>query len=182
MHFCVYVFVPKEGDIKEEVATSLRLYSMEHEVPPYKEYLKAEETLMMGRHYGIRRGDRKELSSHMEDWNGNPGGCDARGLFCVKTRNPQAKWDYYQIGGRWNRFPGDIIGAEALLRKKNLRDILPAAMVTPDRLWHERETIIMEEWMQWSTKRKPLGRWVREVTKALRMHPHSRIVCVDIHR
>ncbi|MFA6038700.1 MAG: hypothetical protein WCV62_01600 [Candidatus Peribacteraceae bacterium] len=182
MHFCVYIFIPKEGDIKEHVSDALRLYGIEHEVPPYKEYLDADEISVMAKHYRVRRSDRKALVSFMKDWNGNPGGIDRKGLFSVKTANPQAKWDFYEIGGRWNCFPDDVIAALALLEKKNLKEILPAAMVTPDGLWHERDAFIVDGWMKWRMDRKNDGIWLKEVKEALRMHPDTRIVCVDIHR
>ncbi len=182
MHFCVYIFIPKEGDIEEAVAKALRLYSDEHEVPPYKEYLDAGEIAAMAKHYGVKRGNRKELTSCMEDLKGSLGGIDKKGLFSIKTFNPKAKWDWYEIGGRWGHFPNDVIAAATLLEKKNLKEILPAAMMTPDGWWHEWETFIVEGWMKWRTERKKDGQWLREVKAALKIHPETRVVCVDIHR
>ncbi len=183
MHYSVYVFIPSDGDIEEHVARALRLYSDEHEVPPYKEYLDVGEIAAMAKHYGVRRTDRKVLVSHMENWKGNPGGVDQKGIFSIKTFNPKAKWDWYEIGGRWcQRFPGHVIATAALLEKKNLKEILPAAMVTPNGWWHEWETFIVEGWMKWRTERKKANSWLREVKAALKAHPDMRVVCVDIHR
>lgn len=183
MHYSVYVFIPEEGDIEEHVAEALRLYSDEHEVPPYKEYLDAGEIAAMAKHYRIRRSDRKALASHMQDWKGSLGGIDKEGIFSIKTFNPKAKWDWYEIGGRWSRqLSGNVISATALLEKPNLKELLPAAIVTPDGWWHEWETFIVEGWMKWHTERKKDSTWLREVKNALLAHPDSRVVCVDIHR
>jgi hypothetical protein len=183
MHYSVYVFIPPEGDIEEQVAEALRLYSDEHEVPPYKEYLDSGEIAAMARHYCLKQGDRKALAMRMDDWRGCPGGVDAEGLFSVKTWNPKAKWDWYEIGGRWSRqLPGNVISAKALLEKPNLKELLPAAMVTPDGWWHEWETFIVEGWMKWRTERKKDGTWLRELKSALLAHSDLRVVCVDIHR
>lgn len=183
MHYSVYIFIPKEGDIEEGVAEKLQLYSDEHEVPPYKDYLDAGEIAAMAKHYRVRRCDRKALAMHMEDWRGCLGGIDATGLFSVKTLNPQAKWDWYEVGGRWcERFPGSVIETRALLEKKNLKDLLPFAMITPDGLWHEWETFIVEGWMQWRTERKTDKNWLAEVRAALTAYPDHRVVCVDLHR
>lgn len=183
MHYSVYVFIPKEGDIEEDVTKRLRLYGDEHDVPPYKEYVDRDEIAAMALHYGLKKTDRKALVLHMESWRGCPGGIDAKGLFAVKTMNPQAKWDWYEIGGRWcRRFPSDVIEATALLEKTNLTELLPFAMITPDGLWHERETFIVEGWMKWRTERKKNGVWLREVKAALKAHPDARIVSVDCHR
>lgn len=182
MHYCVYVFIPDEGDIEEEVAKALRLYGDEIEVPPYKEYLDAGEITAMAKCYGVRCGDRKALAAHMDDWKGVPGGIDTKGLYAIKTFNPNAKWDWYEIGGRWEHFLSDVIGTTSLLEKKNLKNILPAAMVTPDGWWSERETFIVEGWMKWRTEQKKDGEWLQEVKTALKTYPAFRVVCVDVHR
>lgn len=183
MHFSVYVFIPQEGDIEECVAKALRLYSDEHEVPPYKDYLDAAEISAMAKHYNVRRSDKKALAAHMKEWRGDLGGVDAKGLFTIKTMNPKVKWDWYEIGGRWSRtFPGNVMSAAVLLEKENLKEILPAAMITPDGWWHEWETFIVEGWMKWRAERKKEGVWLREVKKALHSYPTMRVVCVDIHR
>ncbi len=182
MHYSVYVLIPQEGDIEEDVAKALRLYSDEHEVAPYKEYLDAGEIAAMAKHYGVRRSDRKALVSHMQDWKGSPGGIDKEGIFSIKTFNPKAKWDWYEIGGRWKHFPNNVIAAATLLEKKNLKEILPSAMITPDGWWHEWETFVVEGWMKWRTERRKSSEWLQEVKAALRAHSESRVVCVDIHR
>lgn len=182
MHYSVYVFIPPEGDVEEHVAEALRLYSDEHEVAPYKEYLDAGEIAAMAKHYRVRRNDRKALASHMKDWKGSLGGIDRQGLFSIKTFNPKAKWDWYEIGGRWRHFPNNVIAASALLERKNLKEILPAAMVTPDGWWHEWEAFIVEGWMKWRTERKKDGEWLKELQNALRAYPEHRVICVDIHR
>jgi hypothetical protein len=182
MHSCVYVFIPKEGDEGTLVAKALRPFNEELEVPPYKVYLNDGEIAAMAKHYDIRADDVTTLATNMEDWSGGPGGIDSEGLFVIKTWNPNGKWDWYEIGGRWDgRISGNVTTAKALLKKRNLADVLPHCMVTPDRKWHEEETFISECWTKWRVERKPDNVWLDEVKQALHTHSDYRVVCVDIH-
>ncbi|MEK7218842.1 MAG: hypothetical protein AAB728_05255 [Patescibacteria group bacterium] len=183
MHFCTYVFIPPKGEIETLVADALHLYSEDLEVPPYEEYLDGGEIDIMSKHYGVRHKNLKALVSHMKDWSGTPGGVDERGLFRIKTMNPEGRWDWYEIGGRWSGcFRGNVISAKALLEKKNLKDILPAFMVTPDGSWHEWETFVTEGWMKWHVEKKKDGEWMKIIRDALAAYPNFRVACVDIHK
>ena len=63
----------------------------------------------------------------------------------LSTYNPKAKWDWYEIGGRWSGGLTTINGAET---NKDFvcmidwnKDPAPFAFVTPDGEWHERGTM-----------------------------------------
>src|SRR5207245_2151126 len=148
----------------------------------YKSYLDAGEIRVMAKHYRMKPAHLSALALRMEDWRSCPGGVEGKRLFAVKTWNPSGKWDWYEIGGRWRgRLRGNVLSTQALLSKANLRELLPACMVTPDGRWHEQETFISEGWMKWRVERKKDGTWLREVREALRRHQNHRVVCVDIH-
>ncbi len=44
---------------------------------------------------------RQLFAKHADDWSGCEMGIDAGGVFRMSTYNPDAKWDWYSIGGRW---------------------------------------------------------------------------------
>ena len=183
MHYCVYVFIPKEGAIDEQVAWALQPYDEDLDVPPYKVYLDAGEIAAMAKHYRVEKTDLTALAAHMQDWQRGPGDIDENGLFAIKSYNPSGKWDWYEIGGRWAGRPhGDLTTANALHGRPKQKSLLPAAMLTPDCAWHECETFITEGWMRWRVDRKTDADWLREVRDALRRYPDHRVVCVDIHR
>lgn len=60
----------------------------------------------------------------------------------MSTYNPNSKWDWYVIGGRWNNILVDKNGNKVNggLAKSLVfdNDIIPFAVVTPDGQWYER--------------------------------------------
>lgn len=182
MHSCVYVFIPKEGDVERLVLRAIHPFSQDLQLPAYKSYLDAGEVKAMARHYRLKPTDLSALATRMKDWKGCPGGVDGRRFFARTTWNPNGKFDWYEIGGRWNgRLRGNVTGARTLLGTPNLRRLLPFAVVTPDGRWHEWETLIVEGWMKWHVERKTDAAWLKEVRTALRRHPGYRVACVDVH-
>lgn len=107
----------------------------------------------------------------------------------VSTHNPDAKWDWYTIGGRWN---GWITGRTAAdtrdLRQVDLasnlattsealeRGIIPTAILTPDGEWHELGTV---GWFGVILRQKP--DWPQTVSRLFREHPDHHAVIVDAH-
>jgi hypothetical protein len=55
----------------------------------------------MGKHYKLVN-KKKALLEHMKDWCGCEGGIDSKGLYQLSTYNPKSKWDWYEVGGRWD--------------------------------------------------------------------------------
>ncbi len=182
MHYCVYVFIPKKGDIENLVARALEPYSEDLCVPAFKSYLDAGETKAMAKRYGVKPADLDVVALHMKDWKGCAGGVEGKRLFAMTTWNPDGKWDWYEIGGRWRgRLRGNVAGAKTLLNNPRLRELLPFSLLTPDGCWHERETFTAKGWMKWHVERKADGTWLKEVRTALERYPNHRVVCVDIH-
>jgi len=93
-HFTVLV-------IGDDVEGKLAPYNEEKRVAPYKDYMSVEARERMAKHYGIKVEDTEALLSKMKDWCGREGGADEKGMYEVSTYNPESKWDWYQIGGRW---------------------------------------------------------------------------------
>jgi hypothetical protein len=129
--------------------------------------------------------DLETLAERMKDWTGRPGGVDERGLYFTTTNNPQGRWDWYEIGGRWNgllkRASRNVISTRALRKSPDLKDLLPYYVLTPDGTWLEHERYIPDPKSVGHFETKPDDQWLAEVIEALDQYPDSRVVCVDIH-
>jgi hypothetical protein len=111
------VFLIKSADKKsavEQTKKFLEKFDENLEVAPYKEYLSDTEFKRMQDYYstegkgkekatalGINTANKQDLIGLLEDWDGNAGGIDEKGVYYIRTRNPQGEWDWYTIGGRW---------------------------------------------------------------------------------
>lgn len=71
-------------------------YSEELKVEPYKKYLSIDEIKRIKKNY-----QTDDPLPYMSDWTGDSGGQDENGLYYWSTYNPQSKWDWYSLGGRW---------------------------------------------------------------------------------
>jgi hypothetical protein len=110
---------------------------------------------------------------------------DRHGLYYTTTSNPDGRWDWYEIGGRWNRYINgsrhNVIAVRALLKSPHLKDHLPCYVLTPDGLWLEHERFFPDGFLSGHIERKPDDQWLREVTQAFEQYPNFRVVCADIH-
>ena len=77
----------------------------------------------------------EECYEDIAKWKREDGMVDEDGSI-LSTYNPKAKWDWYQVGGRWNN---SIPGNEVKMTEVNIDKIDPPyAFVTPDGEWVER--------------------------------------------
>jgi len=100
-HFTVLV-------IGDDVEGKLAPFDENLEVEPYKVYYDEESIAHMVSHYNEREGynldknDLQALVPLMKEWGGyDKAAVDNDGLHYWSTYNPDSKWDWYQIGGRW---------------------------------------------------------------------------------
>ena len=111
-------------DIDEQLAP----YDENLETAPRREYLDPESVARMATHYAIDPTDLRALAAKMEDWRGVPGGVDADGLYARVRYNACAKWDWYEVGGRWSGFL-KLKPDAAPVRQRSVFDAMPP---TPD--------------------------------------------------
>ncbi len=80
------------------------------EMPEYIDYLSDDDVKSMRKHYEeveTKKAGKQvilsdeDLVKKMEDWHGSEGGVDEKGIYRLNTYNPDSKWDWYQVGGRW---------------------------------------------------------------------------------
>lgn len=101
----------------------------------------------------------------------------------ISTNNPDSKWDWYVIGGRWNGWINDLdadtdrpqaniaLTEEAIARHKT-----PHALITPDGVWHERGR------MGWfGALITEVADWEQKARSILASYPGHRIVILDAH-
>jgi hypothetical protein len=182
MHYLTYVFIPKCTDIEGAVGEALRPFGDEFEVRPWKRHLDAGEIAAMAKCFGVRRTSLQKLAGCMEDWNGGRGGVDEKGLFAVLTYNLDGKWDWYEIGGRWNgMLPGNSMAAGSLLRSPSLSKRLPHDFLTPDGEWHQRSQFHRDGFVGGTWSHKSERRWLEEFRQALSGHLQHLVVSVDRH-
>jgi hypothetical protein len=101
----------------------------------------------------------------------------------VSTYNPDSKWDWYVIGGRWDGWindrdtSGEAVADTIATTERALADgKIPHAIVTPDGQWHERGQ--MGWWAILITENED---WDSEARAILGRYPGHRIVIVDAH-
>lgn len=185
MHYCTFVIIGPEGDPDEIVAKTLEPFDEELKVPPYRKHLEAYEVARMAGHYKLDRHNLHGLAAWMQEWTGNPGGVDRRGLYYTTTFNPDGRWDWYEIGGRWDGFikgaKRNVISTRALSKSPHLKDSVPCYIVTPDGMWLEHERFFPDGFLSGRIERKPDDQWLREVRESLEENADCRVVCVDIH-
>ncbi len=101
----------------------------------------------------------------------------------ISTYNPDSKWDWYVIGGRWD---GWVNGKETSAESSTdntattdqviARGKIPHAIITPDGRWHERGQM---GW--WATLITENENWQQDAKAILARYPGHRLVIVDAH-
>ncbi len=196
MHACVYVIIGPTGDINTETAKALAPFDESRTVPRYKVHLDTSGVRMMAEHYHIPETDLPALAKKMPDWMDCPGDVDHLGLFYWSDANPDARWDWYVIGGRWdgylqgrptrhdpfdeNRAELNVLTTNELRKVKDLKERMPFAVVTPAGEWLGCETSV-RFLHRFGLYRQRDAEWLKRVRKVLHIYSDYRVVCVDIH-
>lgn len=96
--------------------------------------------------------------------------------------NPNSKWNWYTIGGRFNNYLKTLSGKttnEDYVSKIDWEDILPFAFVTPIGEWHERGKM---GWWACVFNEKATDNWESEFKEFLGSLDEDTIVTVvDCH-
>ena len=106
--------------------------------------------------------------------------CKGTGIY-KSTYNPNSKWDWYQIGGRYtglisNRkaVNSDIVSLSSI--KKFGDDKIPYALVTPDKAWHQKGTM---GW--WGISTNEDKNWKEVARTLLEKYKDCYAIVVDCH-
>ena len=196
MHSCVYVIIGKTGNIASLVAKTMHPFDEDLKVKPYKLHLSASTVETMARRYQLPVNAHAALLKKMPDWMGCSGGKDRLGLYARCSHNPDGKWDWYEIGGRYNgRIRGvqaprpyqptadigtNTLAADELLRSDDFSKRVPHAVLTPHGEWIERSSF-NSTMSGWYVREEPSRLWQQRVRRILRTFVDYRVVCVDAH-
>ena len=101
----------------------------------------------------------------------------------LSNYNPDSKWDWYVVGGRWDgwindretsaeQFADNIATTEQAIE----RDKIPHAIITPDGEWHENGQ--MSWWGMMLTENED---WDAEAMKLFASYPAYQVIIVDAH-
>ena len=173
-------------DTDDAVEAALAPFDESLDVEPFRIHLDHKEILLMANHYNVSPANLQELATHMPAWRSGEGGVDREGLFRLSTCNPDGRWDWYEIGGRWDgNIPysrSNVIRAGTLARSKHLEKCLLDYVVTPSGQWLEHERFYpTSEWRTVDKESLPESEWLGIVRETLLRWPDYRVVCVDIH-
>ena len=147
-HFTALIILPPDtNNIQEKVAELLNPYYSELDVEPYKEYLNQAQLQTEIEYLSTLSTEdidklaiKYELSGEnvIEDlakiniywYEEDVAGVDEHGEYQITTYNPQSKWDWYRF-----------IAAEESISYpfiiKDLPEVIPYALITPDGKWYE---------------------------------------------
>jgi hypothetical protein len=105
--------------------------------------------------------------------------CQGKGTL-KSTYNPNSKWDWYSVGGRWSGFlPNKKNHATVKeLLESPTKDWTPYALVTPEGRWCQHGEM---GWFGMSSDEKDEAEWDTEVIEVLKKYPDAQAVLVDCH-
>jgi hypothetical protein len=103
----------------------------------------------------------------------------------TSTRNPQSRWDWYVVGGRWSGWLHDRETTTQSLTDNSapVPDVVANgkftyALITPDGQWHERGKM---GWWGIATGEKPDADWHQEQCQLLERFIDHHLVLIDAH-
>ena len=103
----------------------------------------------------------------------------------LSTYNPAGKWDWFQIGGRWNGWLHDrepkhasVTDNLATVEQVITRQKIPFAIITLDGVWHEQGRM---GWWGVVIDGKETADWHTDAEAILRNYPDHSLVLIDAH-
>lgn len=203
MHYTALAVLPPDTDITDEKALKAAVdavmapFDENLDVAPWKDYMTAEDVADMAEFNHIEPGDTAALEAQIQahGWDADTGGRDERGFYNLRTSNPAGKWDWFEVGGRWDGGLKDW-GIPTLLKGNAayLRDIPPyteygdgdgprtraAVLAHPRPCWlevrsYDRTAIEVDKYFP------PNPRYREQVADICRRYPDHIGVLVDYH-
>lgn len=177
-HFVVGVILPKDikdDEIRGSIERQLDRYDENKQVEPYRVELDEGAITMMAEFYKIDPTDLPALAAKMQHWSGNPGEVEDGKLYRLTRYNPDSKWDWWEIGGRWR---GALNGQDIAPISELEPDAQFYALVTPSGEWHAKGRM---GWFGMSQSEQDPDRWAAERAELLSGHADHLIAVVDCH-
>lgn len=186
------VYAPYVLYTREQAIAKIRKEIEDYKNGPYTEYVsspkKYEESHPNAEHINyLKNKFPKKL-----EWTDDECYEDMKGRFdedmiklngdLLSTYNPNSKWDWYTIGGRWNNYLKTLSGEttnEDYASEIDWKDIIPFAFVTPIGEWHERGEM---GWWACVSNGKNIEDWKSEFKEFLdNLDEDTIVTVVDCH-
>ena len=185
------VYAPYVLYTREQAIAKIRKEIEDYKNGPYTEYVsspkKYEESHPNAEHNYLKNKFPKKLK-----WTDDECYEDMKGRFdedmiklngdLLSTYNPNSKWDWYTIGGRWNNYLKTLSGEttnEDYASEIDWKDIIPFAFVTPIGEWHERGEM---GWWACVSNGKNIEDWKSEFKEFLdNLDEDTIVTVVDCH-
>lgn len=166
MQFPVMVLVPKDTTlVLESVGRLMEPYNVARKAPPHKEYVPKDEIDYIIEVFGLEATDADAVLAELEEDSGFSGGIDEEGIYLMSTDNPEGHWDTWRI----RDLREDVHHVADMPR-----DHAPAAVVTPDGIWHDLDAALT------SQEDVQASRW-KQAEVLLAQYPAHLAVTVHCH-
>ena len=151
MHCCILV-------VGESINDQLHPFADHTKVEPYRVFVEGEDLTAMAEHFGISPDNLPALAEKMPEWDKVEGEVYQNRLCFWSRENPNGKFDWYEVGGRFSgyillneprapSFFGKLFGRKPTDRVNNAlkRDVVvesiledPPAAILSDDTWIEQ--------------------------------------------
>ena len=191
-HYPVGIIIPMETEyVYSAITDAIKPFDERIEVQEYERPCWCQESIHFKHPFGedvVR--DKAPAETFKEKGEECPS-CHGKGSYRT-TSNPQSKWDWWVIGGRWNGRikniespPEEDVNANYVMCRyylKTLEDdeksFLPSAIVTPEGEWLEEGKPLYFGVMD---KPKEPHVWKDEVISLLRKYREYALIGIDCH-
>ena len=171
-HFAVLVITRKKSkdslDHKAEVEKLLSPYCEHDQAPAHPKECSCVGLSGKSKSFEIDWGEDGEASLDCEE-------CEGSGIY-LSTYNEASKWDWYEIGGRWQGELSENNSPDVEFVRDIRKEFEPFAFVTPDYEWHERARM---GW--WATTTDDNDGFAEEWKSALKTYNNHVAVLLDCH-
>lgn len=168
-HFVALVVAETEEEIEALVAP----YDEDLKVEPYFEHVDVERMVEYAKEKGVEFTNPIDL---VEWWNETPGVTNEAGeIGYMSTYNPNSKWDWYVVGGRWSGIAeNDRCFAEEVPTIFEDKGYLPSVIVDAEG-WHTTK-----DWGWFGSYTRIEGN-EDIINKKLAEHRGKNVFIVDFH-
>lgn len=109
--------------------------------------------------------------------------CRGTGAY-LSTYNPDAKWDWWEIGGRWRGAfdptgaGRDVLPVSEVMDEDGQVPLFPVAIIDPEGAWHEEGSV---GWFGVMSDQKAAAQWEDEAQALFARYPNHTIIVCDCH-
>jgi hypothetical protein len=163
------------ADNDDELAKVLAPYDEGLEVESYFYALNEDALARMAQFYKKDPDDLEALKGLMADWTGNDGLIQDGKVGYMTSYNPDSKWDWYKVGGRWDGIvPNNRCKASEVAGFFESRGYVPSALVS------EQGWIATKDWGWWGAFEE-LSEGPAKMQAALTEYADKNCFIVDFH-